>query len=456
MVTKITMLDSSSTIRSRRLFGAIRRSPLAGLISLPYFLLRSSTAGGALIAGLIQTFVFARVLSPEQFSIFILVGTLGISMWLFDLGLPKILFVRLRARYLAGEDSEAIAGQADAVFVFYALLVISAAMLCFTILATRPSVSAVDAAQYALFFLFCALNLTWFVLRNLSIAVDEYIFFEALEALRRIGSVAAMLAMLVDLPLPVFLIVVNLLWVMLFAVSAARLRRRGALTLKVRGIASRLRLFFRENLQSAMRTGTHAACELYIHNALYLIVPLVFGLGAPTIILDTTFKVFFGSLVLYSAACDLLVPRQTRAFAEHDGPTLIRASLAAISLSAVPAIIIGAILLFDADRLFALLLGASATMPATATPIILLLLAAGVLKTAANSLLQNTGAFREISRLAMIVAATTTIVMIAGALAGLDMVGFLAVYAALYAGSALLYVWLAVRGPIELARRDQK
>lgn len=409
-----------------------------------------------MIAGLVQTFVFARVLNPEQFSIFILVGTLGLSMWLFDLGLPKILFVRLRARYLAGDNSESIAGQADAVFVFYALLVISAAMLCFGILAAQAAISVVDAAQYALFFLFCALNLTWFVLRNLSIAVDKFIFFEALEATRRVGHMVLMLAMLVGLPLPVFLVALNVLWVLLFAIAASRLVRHGALTLKVWGIGSRLRMFFRENRKSALRTGAHAASELYIHNALYLVVPIVFGLGAPTIILDTTFKVFFGTLVLYSAACDLLVPRQTRAFAEHDGPTLTRATMAAVVICAVPALVVGGVLLLDADRLFALWLGGAATMPAAATPIIVLLLTAGVLKTVANSLLQNTGAFREISRLAMFVAAVTTVVMIAGILAKLDMVGFLWVYVALYTGSALLYMWLAIRGPIAAAREQQK
>ena len=73
---------------------------LASVLSLPYLLLRASTASFAVAAGLVQTFVFARVLTPEHFSVFILIGSFGMSLWLFDLGASKILFVRQRARHL--------------------------------------------------------------------------------------------------------------------------------------------------------------------------------------------------------------------------------------------------------------------------------------------------------------------------------------------------------------------
>ena len=77
-----------------------------------------------------------------------------------------------------------------------------------------------------------------------------------------------------------------------------------------------------------MRSGTYAASEIYVGNYPYLIVPMLFGLGAPPIILDTTFKVFRGGATIFGAVCDILVPRQTSALAERDGPTLVRATLA--------------------------------------------------------------------------------------------------------------------------------
>ena len=81
--------------------------PAARLISIPFLLLRVSTAGGAFAMGLVQTLVFARVLTPDRFSLFILVGAIGYSLWLCDLGLAKILFVQLRTAHLAGKTDAA-------------------------------------------------------------------------------------------------------------------------------------------------------------------------------------------------------------------------------------------------------------------------------------------------------------------------------------------------------------
>ena len=142
------------------------------LISIPFFLLRTTTAGAALVTGLLQTYVFAHILSPQRFSIFILVAAFGYSLWLIDFGIVKILFVRLRARFLAGDQSDAVAGHATAVVLFYFALVTTGALLCFVFMAAHAGASLRDAAEFGLFFWFVALNLVWFALRNISIAVD--------------------------------------------------------------------------------------------------------------------------------------------------------------------------------------------------------------------------------------------------------------------------------------------
>ena len=118
------------------------------LISIPFFLLRTTTAGAALVTGLLQTYVFAHVLSPQRFSIFILVAAFGYSLWLIDFGIVKILFVRLRARFLEGDRSSAVAGHATAVVLFYLGLVSAGALLCFIFMATQTSNSIWEAAEF--------------------------------------------------------------------------------------------------------------------------------------------------------------------------------------------------------------------------------------------------------------------------------------------------------------------
>jgi len=446
------LAPSMSTVPST-ITGWAKRARLAELISLRYMLLRGWVSGSSLLAGLIQTFVFARVLSPERFSLFILVGAVGVSMWLFDLGLSKILFVQLRKRYLAGEDTLPIAAQANAVAMFYGLAITLGAAVCFAAMYARPSVTAWQAAEFALFFFFTAFNLAWFVLRNASVAVDEYIYFETLEAWRRVGYVAVMLAMLAGLPFAAFVIVINLGWVVLVALAGRRLVRKRAVTPQWRGLAGRLRSFFRENWRSALRTGTHAAGEVYIHNVLYLVVPFAFGLGAPTIVLDTTLKIYFGTLNLCSAACDLLVPRQTAAYSAHDARMLKRATLAAVGLCLVPALAISALLLIDAKDLFALLLGHAAQMPGAVVPILLGLLLVAAVKSAPNFLLQHTGYFREIAWLSIVNTLVMTAAVGLGLLARLDLVGLLTVYAGAFVVVAALYIVVAIRGPLRDAAR---
>ncbi len=426
----------------------VQRLPFSGMLSWRYALLRGWTAGSALLAGLIQTFVFARVLEPERFSLFLVVGAFGVSMWLFDLGLPKILFVGLRKRFLKREDAFPLAAQATALTLLYAALVGAGALACFMAAPLVAKATLLGSAEFALFFLFAALNLPWFVLRNVSVAVDEYIYFETLDALRRLVFIALLFTLLLGLPFGAFVLLINVGWAVLFTLAAKRLIARGALVPQIKGTLPRLGAFFRDNRASAWRTGIHAASEVYVHNVLYLVVPFAFGLGAPVIIIDTALKIFSGTVNLCSAACDLLVPRQTAAYAERDATTLMRATRTAIALCALPALAVAAILLVDADFIFRLLLGHSAVMPWQMTPLLLVLLGVAVAKSAPNFLLQHTGYFSAIARLAGLNAVVMTGAIAIALLLDLGLVWLFAFYAAAFVTAAAFYLVAAFRGPI--------
>lgn len=426
----------------------VERTPLADLISFRYLLLRAWSSGGGLIAGLVQTFVFARMLDPQRFSLFILVGAIGVAMWLFELGFSKILFVQMRRLFLAGEDTLAVGAQASAVAIFYASLIAAGAVICTVLMALRPGTSLWGAVEFGLFFFYSAFNLAWFVLRNASVAVDEYIFFESLESSRRVLYIGLMLAMLAGLPFAAFVILINLSWAALIAVAARRLIRRRAIAPQIAGTVGRLREFFGENRAAATRTGIHAAGEIYLHSALYLAVPLAFGLGAPTIVVDIALKIFFGTLTLCTAACDLLVPRQTAGYSAGDRRTLVRATLTAVALCAMPSAAISGLLLLDANTFFKILLGHSAVMPTNITPILLVLLLAGVIKTAPNYLLLYTGYFKELARLSIVNVLLMTGAIAVGLVIHADIVGLLSLYAAVFMIAAVLYSGTALRGPI--------
>src|SRR3569623_3247661 len=326
---------------------------LASLGSVRYVLLCASIVGAAGAFGLVQIFVFARVLGAHEFSLYILIGTFGASLWLFDLGAAKILYVRQRERHLAGGSDSAVPAQSAAVVILYALIVLAGTLACFAATAARGRGAAVD---YALFFAFAALNLVWFPLRNVSNAVDAYIPFETLEAVRRLGHIGLMLALLAGLSFEAFLVAANALWAIVFAICIARRVRTGALA-RPHGVWRTLSGFWRGNRAEILRSGNYSVAELAIYNFPYFVVPAAFGLGAPTIVLDTVFKVFRGTTLVYAAGLEPLVPRQTRAAIARDAKSLKRATLTACLLCAVPTLALCAILLFAGDRLFAQLLG---------------------------------------------------------------------------------------------------
>ncbi|MFZ3227004.1 MAG: hypothetical protein WB772_17800 [Xanthobacteraceae bacterium] len=425
--------------------------PRERLISLRYALLRAATAGGAVAMGLIQTFVFARVLTPERFSIFIVVAATGYTLWLADLGLGNIAFVNLRGSYLAGTRNEPAARQATAVILFYALLAVAAALICFLVTLALPSSTLLGAFELALFLLYIALNLAWSSLRNISIAVDLFLFYERLELVRRVAVIVIMLAMLGGLPLGAFLIASNILWGAVFAIAAAKLAQRGVLASRLRGMPREFVTFIVANRRSIARSATGALSGVFIVTFPYYVVPLWFGLGAAPIILEVTFRIFRGSSVIFAAICDLAIAGQTRALAVRDAGRLVRTTLLVAGLCCVPAAIACAVLIVAGGPLFAFLLRTAATIPPAITPILVVLLLASILQIVAEALLQFTGFFRSLAYNGATVAAAMIAATVFAYAAGFDLVEFLALYAAIYAAGAVALTIAAVYGPIRAA-----
>jgi O-antigen/teichoic acid export membrane protein len=422
--------------------------PPERLISIPYLFLRASTAGGALTMGFVQTFVFARILSPERFSIFIVVGAIGYTLWVTDLGLAKILFVNLRKPHLAGGRDERAARQATAVILLYVLLAIAASLGCLAATLAHAASTLRGAFELSMFMLYITLNLAWYSLRTISIAVDLFVFFERLELVRRVVNIATMLAMLAGLPLVAFLIGSNVLWAALFTIATAKLVRRGALAPRVPNFLAELVSFFRLNWHSIARSSTGALSAVFIATFPYYFVPAAYGLGAAPIILEVTMRIFRGACVIFAAICDLAIPGQTRALAAHDVQRLVKTTLLAVGLCCVPAAIACGLLIFAGGPLFAFLLRAAATVPAGVVPILVALLLASILQIVAEALLQYSGYFRSLAYNGAAVVVAMIVITALSAVAKFDIVSFLTAYTVVYSAGAVCLAIAAVRGPI--------
>jgi O-antigen/teichoic acid export membrane protein len=184
-------------------------------------------------------------------------------------------------------------------------------------------------------------------------------------------------------------------------------------------------------------------------------VPWAYGLGAPTIIFDTANKIFRSNYLIYSAICDLFVPRQTRAFSERDAPTLVRATLLAMGMGAVPLVTVAAILVFAHQRFFAILLGPAAVMPPEIVPVLLILLSVSLVKMVSYSVLVHCGFFAQNARLGPVFVVAMTGASMLAIWLKLDIVGFMALNAAGYTiGTTAAFVTM-IRGPIRVASQGR-
>lgn len=421
------------------------------LISLRYMVLRASTAAGTLGAGLLQTFVFARVLGPERFSLFIFFAALGYTLFLADAGMVKVLFVNLRSRFLQNKPFGSIAGQASTMVVLYFAVAALATLVCFLTLVTCFAYSLTESIELTLFFAFNAINLPWLALRYFSIAIDEYLGFEMLEALRRGLNIAALTALLLGLPVLVFVLIINAGWIAAIVAAILKLQHRRVLVGNFRRNFIYFIAFLRANRRQLMSSAVYALSETYIYNFPYFLVPWAFGLGPPTIILDTTFKVYRSANQFYSAACDSLVPRQTSALANRDGPTMVRATWLAAALCGIPAAAVCGLLIFAGSKVFAILLGPAAVMPPATTPILIMLLFGNLAQMVSHSVLVHTGFFKDVARISFAVCAGQTVVAAFVVWTHSDIIQFLNAYAAVYGCGAIATVGLMIRGPIRLA-----
>jgi O-antigen/teichoic acid export membrane protein len=421
------------------------------LISYRYTALRASTAGVTLLGGLLQTFVFARVLLPERFALFIVVAAVSNSLSLADAGIVKVLFVNLRRRFLQNQSLNSIAGQATVIVVLYSALAALAALICFLFFMGRLNSSTGDSAELALFFLFNAINLPWFALRNISFAIDEYYYFERLEALRRGLNMAALLALLVGLPVLAFLLIINAGWFAVVFAAIWKLRHKRAFGGNLRHSLIYLGVFFRSNGRQLFSSAAHMIGETYIYNFGYFLVPWAFGLGAPTIIFDTANKILRSNTMIYGAICDLFVPRQTRAFSDRDAPTLVRATLLAMAIGAIPLIGIVAVLALFHQSFFALLLGPAASMPAEIVPVLIIMLSVALANMTAYSLLVHCGFFAQAARIDPIFIVAMTGASLLAIWLKLDIVGYMALNAAGYTIGTVFAFITMIRGPIRVA-----
>ena len=413
-----------------------------------FLLLRVVSALGGVVNGFALTYAFARVLEPAIFALFIWTANLGVSLWLFDLGLGRVLYSRLRAHYLSGSlrGNRVVAMQATGLVAAYTLLVVLGSV------AAEPLGERFGhGVSLALFFAFSALNLPWNMLRQVAAGVECFVAFETLEATRRVLHLGLVLGLCFGLPLIPCLLAGNAVWAGLLLTATVVLSRAGGLAVASPASLFRaVRQFLSSNRGELAWSASYVGSEMYIYSYPPLLVPVVYGLGEAAIAFDTAYKVFRGTNLLLAAACEVATPWQTRAHAAGDRRSMAIATGTAALLSFAPAAVVCAGLVFADRSLFPLLLGHAAAVPHALALLMAVLVAGNWIQTVANSALLYNGYFRPMGRLALTSAVLLSAPVAYALLLRPGVVEFTAAYALVYSLCAVAYLLLGVRLPLRV------
>jgi len=287
-----------------------RKRGLLGLVKL-------ANVGLAMIWGFVVTFVFVRLLPIAEFRAFLVLVAFANFTISAELGFSAVIYSRMRRMRIAGEGdfrSEEI----GFLFLLMGGLVLLGALLIGGALA----IGVIPTQRPALFLAFyaaSALNLVALLARRALAALDHNLWWEALDLIRRVLSVALLLAALVGLPILDAVLIQLGLTVIAIVAGLATAHRELAMPLShwwaLRAGGAHVRAHY---LADIGRTGALTLSDIAAYNAPYFTIVAATHDPRPLLLFDFIFKISRGLSAIIRALVETMLPDLTRHYHGHD------------------------------------------------------------------------------------------------------------------------------------------
>jgi O-antigen/teichoic acid export membrane protein len=411
-----------------------------------YLTLKMLNTAFQLAFGILTTFVFLRVLSPDVFAAYILISAIGGYASLADLGCSNLIYVNMRKAYLDGHHIGPALEEALGALLTYAAIVLIVFSVTGALIATNVIESHGASLNLILYLLFWLLLLPWNIVRTVANAVDLYIYFEIIESMRRLLVTGLLLAVLAGLQVWEYLIAINLVWVCCFLLAVFYGRRLFDKFGADKGsIAAAVVRLYRDRLARVKAIAAFNSSAFTIYVFPYFIIP---GMSFPSdalIVFDTFYKVGRFGATVYRVAADAFLPMQTRAV--HEGRTReLMSSVGMVLAFQFFIFLIGAVgLLRGADWIFPALLNGRVEISRTIVMMMVAMLFLELIQLTLEVILISSGLFEPMARLYVTVLTALGAVALASYLFQLAFPTFLGAYVVVYGIGAILHVPLFLR-----------
>lgn len=283
-----------------------RKRGLLGLVKL-------ANVGLGLIWGFVITFVFVRLLPLAEFRAFLLLFAFANYTISAELGFSAIIYSRLRRRTVAGEG-DFRSEEVGVLMLFMVAIIAVGAVLIGAALASGL-IPTQRPLLFLVFYLATALNLVALLAKRALAGLDHNLWWEAIDFVRRLLSVALPLAALFGLPLLDAMLLHFTATLITIGIGLTTIHRTLAMPLRhwwaLRSGGAHVR---RHYLADIGRTAALTLSDITAYNLPYFSIVAATHDPRPLLLFDFIFKISRGLSAIIRALVETALPGLTRHF----------------------------------------------------------------------------------------------------------------------------------------------
>lgn len=313
---------------------------LISLLRSKLFLLKAGSISVTALTGISQLVILPKVISQTELAFFYALMGLATFIVFFDAGLLRGVYVHLRPAFLNKDNSlsKALLNISKRYLIIISLCVFSWIAVSYIFLMKKFQINEGWLLLFAITLFFSALII---MCRPLANAQDRYIKFELCEFFRR--SLSLSFPILIFFASALFAVSIQLLGIM--ALLLVTLIICFPKLKVVQSDPTLLRKKIRNDRNNSM---IFIMCEVFIHNIIYLIGPLFFGIQ-DNIYLSYCMRIYLLGVVFIRVSGDIFIHKFTECFKMDDSTSITKVykdSMVVAILFAVLSILAAAILFF--------------------------------------------------------------------------------------------------------------
>jgi hypothetical protein len=298
----------------------------------------------AMFWGFAVTFVFVRLLPFGEFRTFLLLVAFANFTISAELGFSTVIYSRLRRAKLSA-DAE-FRSEELGVLLLFMLGIVGIGAVVIGLGLAGGVIRTAYPALFLAFYATAALNLVTLLARRALAALDHNLWWEVLDFIRRVASLALLLAALVGFPILVSVLLQLGLTIFVVLVGLGTVHRELAMSTAHWLSFGRGWAHVRANyLGDIGRTGALTVSDIAAYNAPYFTIVAATHDPRPLLLFDFVFKMSRALSALVRALVETALPDLTKHFHAGDGVAFRSHLRRCLGLSIVTALALGLFLL---------------------------------------------------------------------------------------------------------------